>query len=106
MLNTTLPEIKTYGEYKTHNYGVNCLYVEMGPVNLYYSYKTIVAFTHKGVRTVCENCWGNTTGKHLNWLDGRDHKNRLQRDEFNKKLDEVLLQHINGRNIKPLLYST
>ena len=102
----SLPTIGSYGEYKTHNYGVNCQYMDLGPLTLYFSYKTIVAFTHNGVRTVCENCWGNTTGKHLNWLDGRDHKNRLSRDEFNKKLDEVLLQHINGRNIKPLLYST
>ena len=93
MLNTTLPEIKTYGEYKTHNYGVNCLYVEMGPVTLYYSYTTIVAFTYKGTRKVCENCWGNTTGKQLNWLDGRDHENRVPRHEFEAKLIDVLKKH-------------
>ena len=93
MLNIPIPEIKTYGEYKTHNYGVNCLYVELGPVTLYYSYKEIVAFTHKGTRTVCENCWGNTTGKHLNWLDGRDHENRVPRHEFEAKLVDVLKEH-------------
>ena len=93
MYMNTLPTIGTYGEYKTHNYGVNCQYVEMGPVTLYYSYKTIVAFTYKGVRTVCENCWGNTTGKHLNWLDGRDHSNRVPRGEFTEKLEEVLKAH-------------
>ena len=89
----SLPTIGSYGEYKTSNYGVNCQYVEMGPVTLYYSYKTIVAFSYKGVRTVCENCWGNTTGKHLNWLDGRDHTNRVPRSEFTEKLEEVLQAH-------------
>ena len=35
------------------------------------------------------NDWGPTTGKHLNWIDGGDHKNRLPGSEFEQLLKEV-----------------
>lgn len=38
---------------------------------------------------VCENCWGTTTGKHLNWIDSNKN-NRLKRDEFKTKLNQFL----------------
>lgn len=38
---------------------------------IYYSYETLVAFTDlKGNHYVRQNEWGNTTGKHLNLIDG------------------------------------
>ena len=89
----SLPSIGSYGNYASSNYGVNTQYVDLGPVTLYYYYKTIIAFTYKGVLTVCKNCWGNTTGKHLNWLDDKDHSNRLARVEFTDKLEKVLKKH-------------
>jgi hypothetical protein len=33
-------------------------------------------------RVVSENCWGTTTGKHLNRIDGGNRKNRVSRDKF------------------------
>ena len=92
MYMNSLPSIGSYGNYSSSNYGVNTQYVELGPVTLYYSYKTIVAFSYRGKQTVCENCWGNTTGKHLNWIN-RDHSIRLSRTEFIDELEKVLKEH-------------
>ena len=59
---------------------------------MYFSYETVVAFTDKGDFYVSENCWGPTTGKHLNWID-TDKKFRLPRGEFEKKLEVSLKKH-------------
>ena len=70
-----LPTIRTYGEYASGNYGAHALRVEVGPIVVWYSYETPVAF-HVGFgaeghyRVVHENDWSTTTGKHLNWIDG------------------------------------
>lgn len=85
-----------YGNYSSDNYGANSICVQLGNKSIYYSYDTVVAFegyNSKGVRfdlTVSENCWGNTTGKHLNWIDGGRKDERLSRDEFLRKLSEFL----------------
>lgn len=40
--------------------------VRVGPVDLYFSYRTIVAFSAPGFgRVISENVWSQTTGKHL-----------------------------------------
>ena len=57
-------------------------------VIFYKSYDTIIAFETMRLR-VCENCWSKTTGKHLNWLDGGNKKNRLDRETFQKELAKV-----------------
>ena len=60
----------------------NC--VEIGRVELYFSYETIVAFRAPKVGlVVSENVWRTTTGKHLNWLDGGRKECRVPNDEFN-----------------------
>ena len=89
----TLPCFKNYGNYSSNNYGVNSLMFTVGNVTVYFSYKTPVAFrTDYGDLVVRKNEWGPTTGKHLNWIDGGDKKDRISGDEFKKKLQEVLNQ--------------
>ena len=85
-----------YGNYSSDNYGANSICIQLGAITIYYSYDTIVAFegyNSKGVYfglTVCKNCWGPTTGKHLNFIDGGAKSKRLDRDEFLQKLSEFL----------------
>ncbi len=90
-----LPRIGSYGEYSTGNYGVNCQFMEIGGITLYYSYSTIIGFrTRMKGLVLSHNVWGNTTGKHLNWLD-RDKKNRLDYDDFSTQLKTVLKNKFN-----------
>lgn len=87
-----LPTIRSYGEYHGQNYGLNCLMVSFATgLILYYSYETIVAFsTSKLGLLVRVNDWSTTTGKHLNWIDGGDRKNRLQSGQFETLLHDTL----------------
>ena len=84
-----------YGNYSSDNYGANSIAIQLGTRTVYYSYDTVVSFYGKNSKgeyfnCTCENCWGATTGKHLNWIDGGDKKNRLNREEFKKQLQEFL----------------
>lgn len=89
-----LPKISNYGNYSSDNYGVNSLCVRLGTIALYYSYQTIVAYSdNQDGLVVCENVWGVTTGKHLNWID-RDHSKRIGRDLFKLMLQNALERHI------------
>lgn len=55
--------------------------VSIGDITLYFSYETIVAFrTPKTGMVASENVWGNTTGKHLNWIS--DKSQRIPRQDF------------------------
>ena len=74
-MSITLPEIGTYGNYSSGNYGAHCLRVDIGPIRLWFSYQTVIAFQVDGhARVVHQNDWGTTTGKHLNAIDGGDAK--------------------------------
>lgn len=89
-----LPKIKSYGEYSNDNYGAHSLYVDLDTIGLYYSYETIVAYHDSQDGLVCcENVWGVTTGKHLNWIEP-DHKSRFSKQVFENKLAEALKRHI------------
>jgi hypothetical protein len=69
---------------------VHSLAFQLGAVTVYFSYETPVAFEAPGHGLVVrENDWGPTTGKHLNWIDGGNHKLRLPGSEFEKQLQEV-----------------
>ena len=58
------------------------LYENDQGVKLYFSYETLVAFKVSGYQLVSvENCWGTTTGKHLNWI-GEPKDARLSFDDF------------------------
>ena len=81
---------ETYGNYSSNNYGVNALvFTDVNKVDYYFSYKTLVAFDHKSTGLVIrENIWGNTTGKHLNWIDD-DKSKRVNENTFIDKLCEL-----------------
>ena len=80
----------SYGDYSSKNYGVNALmFTDVNNVDYYFSYKTLVAFNHKSTGLVIrENLWGNTTGKHLNWIDN-DKSKRVDTPTFFEKLDKL-----------------
>lgn len=68
-----LPSFESYGDYSSSNYGVNALvFTDAEGRNFYFSYKTLVAVSGRGIgrRIVHQNYWSQTTGKHLNWIDG------------------------------------
>ncbi len=91
---TNLPKISGYGDYSSENYGVNCLLVGLGAIDLYYSYSTIVAYSDsQDMMVVCENVWGVTTGKHLNWVN-RNHSIRKDYETFQSMLKAALKRHI------------
>lgn len=78
----------------------NFTYVEINDVEVYFSYKTPIAFNvnHTGV-VIRENDWGtatkrSATGKHLNHvaeLYGHDKKDRVSGAEFEKRLEALEL---------------
>jgi hypothetical protein len=80
---------RSYGNYSSSNYGAHSLLINIGRLTLYFSYDTVVGFEDGIGQYYCENCWGTTTGKHLNWLCP-DKKLRLPPDEFETKLQETL----------------
>lgn len=92
----TLPTIENYGEYSSSNYGANSLTVRFSSgLQLWYSYTTIVAFKESWSAPirVRENDWSKTTGKHLNWIDRGDKKERINGEDFEKELHAVLVKH-------------
>ena len=84
-------KIGNYGKYSSSNYG-SCRYVEIGNLTLYFSYETVIAFNDGRGLIASENCWKQTTGKHLNWLEPEKFK-RYPREEFEKELEKVLTSH-------------
>ncbi len=87
-----LPTIFNYmgSRYSNDNYGAHSLCVELGNLDLYYSYKTVIAYRYGGDLIVRKNDWSTTTGKHLNAIDGGAKKTRIDGQEFETKLAEVL----------------
>ena len=65
----------------------NCVTIKtnLGYVDLYFSYKTLVAVNNK----VSVNNWGNTTGKLLNELQ-RDKSLRVPHEEVLKEMEKAL----------------
>jgi len=93
-MSNNLPSISSYGNYSNGNYGINTLCVSFDGFRLFYSYKTIVAYSDPvdGL-VVRQNDWRTTTGKHLNWIDDGDKKSRLPGEEFQAKLQAMLARH-------------
>lgn len=90
-----LPSISSYGNYESDNYGAHTLCVDFDSFRLYYSYKTIVAFYDVVTGLVCcENVWGVTTGKHLNWIQP-DKKKRVKSEQFDIMLKNMLERRTN-----------
>ena len=60
----------------------------------WFSYKTLIAFQSNGERIVRRNDWSQTTGKHLNAIDGGDKDAkavRLSEEDFKAALAKMLL---------------
>lgn len=88
-----LPSIGTYGNYSSGNYGVHTQEVTVGPLTVWFSYQTPVAFQLDGQRQVVrKNDWSTTTGKHLNWIDGGNKKGRISGEEFERQFRDALKQ--------------
>lgn len=82
-------KIWNYGDYSSGNYG-SCMAVMFGPIELYFSYKTIVAFRNpRDGLVICKNVWSHTTGRHLNCINP-NHSRRLSYEEFDKKLEKMM----------------
>lgn len=68
--------------------------VYVGPITLWFSYNTCVAFrTDRRGGVVRKNDWSATTGKHLNIIDGgsKDAKDkRVDGEAFEQALSEVM----------------
>lgn len=65
--------------------------VQLGPIDLYFSYSAIVAFRAPGFgRVVSQNVWPQTTGKHLNWIDGGNKSDRMRHEDFQDRLTRLL----------------
>ena len=68
--------------------------VRVGTLELWFSYRTIIAFrdsrnAQRGVRVI-QNYWSATTGKHLNAIDYGDKASRLDSDDFQLELTKAL----------------
>ena len=65
----------------------NCVTIKtnLGSVDLYFSYKTLVAVNNK----VSVQNWGNTTGKLLNELEA-DKSKRVPHEEVLKEMEKAL----------------
>jgi hypothetical protein len=75
-----------YGKYSSDNYGSHTLvFTDTNRNDFYFSYKTLVAFTYNNQKHVIQNLWSTTTGKHLNWIDGGNKKERLTKEAFETK---------------------
>ncbi len=57
--------------------------VAVGPIRIWFSYNTPIAFQVVGEnKVVRQNDWSNTTGKHLNEIDGGNKAGRIAGAEF------------------------
>ena len=83
-----LPTFETYCPNTT---AVNALRVSVGAVDVYFSYRTPVAYSLDGCSPIVRrNEWGPTTGKHLNAIDGGDKCARVDVDTFQTGLRAAL----------------
>ena len=85
----SLPSFSTYGNYSSSNYGAHALVFSTAAGQVYFSYKTPIAFrTFKTGLVIRENDWGPTTGKHLNAIDS-DKSRRIPGEQFERRLAEA-----------------
>ncbi len=65
--------------------------VGVGDITVWFSYKTPVGFMAPGWgRVVRRNDWSQTTGKHLNYIDGGAKSSRVSGETFAMMLDEAM----------------
>ena len=84
--------VSSYINSSNRNYGLNSILVELGIIDLYFSYQTVIAFRSPDTGLVIsENLWGPTTEKHLSAIGHKDV--RIPREEFEKQLQKLLEKH-------------
>lgn len=86
----TTINIRNYGpEYYSHN----SKEVRVGCLKLWFSYDTVITFSHgmyeMGRIFIRKNDWGSTTGRHLNMIL-TDKSIRIDRDKFQEHLKKAL----------------
>jgi len=65
--------------------------VDVGPLTVWFSYRTPVAFhTYETGLVVRENDWSNTTGRHLNYIDDGVKGKRISGAAFEEQLRALL----------------
>ena len=68
--------------------------VRIGALTFWFTYYNVIAFKEAGHRiVVSENDGGSTTDQLLYWIDHGDKKSRLPREEFEKRLEELLAKY-------------
>jgi len=68
----------------------NLYYKNEGPgLKVYYSYVTPVAYETNGYLWVSKNVWSVTTGRHLTWIDGGRHDDRINHETFKQYLQSA-----------------
>jgi len=86
----TLP-LPYFDTYCPNTTAVNALRVSVGAVDVFFSYRTPVAYSLDGAPPVVRrNEWGPTTGKHLNAIDDGDKRSRVDVDTFQTGLRAAL----------------
>lgn len=83
-MNMIMPSVEQYA-------GPNSTLVSIGDMDLYFSYKILVAFRKHGRLHVRANVWSSTIGKHLNAIDG-GHRARLTEAEFTAKYQQECIK--------------
>jgi hypothetical protein len=77
------PKLKNYGTAE------NTRLLNFGPVTVWFSYETAVAFRVDGLPQRVLNYKGSkTTYKHLNMIDGGNKENRLNEADFQRLWDK------------------
>jgi len=80
--------VETYGKYKSARGQLETQRVTIGKVELYFSYKTLVAINDGKELIVSENQWSNTTGKHLDLIAPAE--KRVKKEVFEEKKLAIL----------------
>jgi hypothetical protein len=70
----------------------NLTEVTIGSLDLYYSYETVIAFRDGVGLKVSQNCWSNTTGRHISLLES-DKAKLIKSDLFDDMLLEAMKRH-------------
>ncbi len=71
--------------------GNNGKWIEIGELELFVSYNTVIAFrTPKTGLVARENDWSTTTGGHMSAVPGNSKEDRISGSEFEKRYNEML----------------
>lgn len=83
----------------------NAKCVEIGDVELYFSYETIVGLRYRGRTVVTQNTWGPTTGKHLNAIDGGNKADRVTMTELLAEIDTAIGEAVSSAYRSAVMYN-